>query len=57
MASFYGLKIIKKFEPKTSPAHRPRTISPMGRKSSLHTVKEIFMAERPKVNSVVGMEE
>ena len=52
MASFYGLKIIKKFEPKTSLAHPLSTIPPMERKSSLHTVKAIFMAERPKVDSV-----
>ena len=54
VASFYGFKIIKRYEPKTSPVRLTRTISPPERKSSLHIVKAIFMAERAKVDSVGG---
>ena len=44
MAAFYGLKIIKKGKEKTSPHSQARSLPQQVKKSSLLTVKAIFMS-------------
>jgi hypothetical protein len=44
MAAFYGLRITKGFKERASSRSPRRGISPWEKKSSLHSVKAIFMA-------------